>query len=73
MERNKPEYDVAGVFQACATDALRHMESDIAWAIVERLMKYSGFFGMLLDWYREGRWPCGWVGAAYPNGSVVVL
>ena len=49
------------------------MKSDIAWAVVERLMDYTGFFGMLLGWYREGRWPCGWGDAAYPGGSVVVL
>jgi hypothetical protein len=73
MERNKPGYDLTGAFRACATDAFRRMQSDIAWAVVEILMDYSGFFCMLLCSYRGGRWPCGWAGGAYPDGSVVVL
>ena len=45
---------------------------DVSWAAVEFRMGRGGFFSEVLEYYRAGRWPCGWVGK-YPEGRPVVL
>jgi hypothetical protein len=31
----------------------------------------DGFYTTLMDWYRQGHWPCGWEGT-FPKGTLVV-
>lgn len=48
------------------------VKRDVAWACIENLLDMPGFFTMLTEIYREGYFPCSWVGA-YPSGRAVVL
>lgn len=48
------------------------MVRDMCWAAVETLLNRKGFFTRLVEYYREGRWPCSWDGS-YPEGRVVLL
>ncbi len=48
------------------------VKRDVSWACIERVLNIQGFFTTLLNIYRNGYFPCSWIGD-YPNGQVVVL
>lgn len=48
------------------------VKRDIAWACIEKILDMPGFFTILTEIYKEGYFPCAWIGE-YPSGQVVVL
>lgn len=48
------------------------VKRDLCWAAVERALDRMGFFTALLEVYRNGYFPCGWVGE-YPSGRAAVM
>mgnify|MGYP003295092155 FL=1 len=48
------------------------IKRDISWACIENSLNMRGFFSTLLDIYKNGYFPCAWIGD-YPNGQAVVL
>ena len=48
------------------------VKRDLSWACLERMLNIQGFFTLLLNIYKNGYFPCSWIGD-YPNGQVVVL
>lgn len=48
------------------------VKRDLCWAAVERALNRTGFFGGLLEIYRDGYFPCGWEGE-YPYGRAAVM
>lgn len=56
----------------CETEMAHNIKRDLAWIAVERVIEKPGFFTPLLDWYKIGRWPCGWSGD-YPDGHLLCL
>ena len=48
------------------------VKRDIAWACIEKVLDIPVFFTMLAEIYRQGYFPCSWLGA-YPSGQAVVL
>lgn len=53
-------------------ELLDMVKRDLSWAYVEQTLKLSGFFSELLGIYRNGYFPCAWIGE-YPEGRPVVL
>ncbi|MBE6754233.1 MAG: hypothetical protein E7559_07795 [Ruminococcaceae bacterium] len=53
-------------------EMLDMVKRDVAWACVENKLRVKGFFTMLLEIYKEGYFPCAWLGD-YPEGKPVVL
>jgi hypothetical protein len=55
---------------------LHTVERIIRFALYEHLVDDLGprpaFFRMLLGWFNEGYWPCGW-SAEYPDGHLIVI
>lgn len=49
-----------------------NIKRDMAWACVEKILDMPGFFTMLTEIYKQGYFPCSWLGA-YPSGQAVVL
>ncbi len=54
------------------TEMAHAVKRDLAWIAVERVIGEPGFFSSLLNWYKLGRWPCGWHGN-YPAGHLLCL
>ena len=50
-------------------DMVKH---DVSWACIERILNMQGFFSALLEIYKDGYFPCAWIGV-YPDGQAVVL
>lgn len=48
------------------------VKRDLSWACIERALNIQGFFTTLLNVYKNGYFPCSWIGN-YPKGQVVVL
>lgn len=48
------------------------IKRDMAWACVEKILDLPGFFTMLTEIYKQGYFPCSWLGE-YPSGRAVVL
>lgn len=48
------------------------IKRDMAWACVEKILDMPGFFTMLTQIYKQGYFPCSWIGV-YPSGQAVVL
>lgn len=48
------------------------VKSDMSWACIEKILNKHGFFSDLLEIYKNGYFPCAWIGD-YPNGQAVVL
>lgn len=48
------------------------VKRDLSWACIERVLNVQGFFSDLLQVYKNGYFPCAWLGD-YPIGQVVVL
>lgn len=53
-------------------EMLDMVKRDIAWAYIEKILDVQGFFNTLLGIYKDGYFPCAWVGV-YPDGQAVVL
>lgn len=53
-------------------ELLDMVKRDLSWACVERMLNVPGFFHTLLAIYKNGYFPCGWMGA-YPAGQALVL
>lgn len=53
-------------------EMLDMVKRDISWAYIERILNVQGFFSELLEIYKNGYFPCAWIGD-YPTGKVVVL
>jgi hypothetical protein len=62
----------AAVDQGLWPELLDTIKRDMCWAAVEAILKRKGFFTMLVQYYRAGRWPCSWQGS-YPAGQIVLL
>lgn len=48
------------------------IKRDMAWACVEKMVNVPGFFTYLIEIYKQGFFPCSWIGE-YPSGQAVVL
>ncbi len=48
------------------------VKRDICWACIERVVGMNGFHTALLNIYKDGYFPCSWIGE-YPSGQAVVL
>lgn len=48
------------------------VKRDVSWACIEKILNKQGFFSTLFEIYKDGYFPCAWVGD-YPNGQAVVL
>lgn len=53
-------------------EMLDMVKRDVSWACIERMLNVQGFFSTLLEIYKDGYFPCAWIGT-YPNGQAVVL
>ena len=53
-------------------EMLDMVKRDVSWACIEKILNVQGFFGTLLGIYKDGFFPCAWIGD-YPNGKAVVL
>ena len=53
-------------------EILDMVKRDISWACIEKVLNMHGFFSTLLEIYKDGYFPCAWIGV-YPNGQAVVL
>ncbi len=53
-------------------EILEAVQRDLCWAHVEYRIGSPGFFMRLLEVYRKGHWPCGWIGE-FPDGKLAVL
>lgn len=53
-------------------EMLDMVERDVSWACIEKALNIQGFFSTLLEIYKDGYFPCAWIGD-YPNGNAVVL
>lgn len=53
-------------------EMLDMVKRDISWAYIEKVLNIQGFFSTLLNIYKDGYFPCAWIGD-YPNGNAVVL
>ncbi len=53
-------------------EMLDMVKRDVSWACIERILNVQGFFSTLLGIYKNGYFPCAWMGV-YPNGQAVVL
>ncbi len=53
-------------------EMLDMVKRDTAWACIERILNVQGFFTTLLRIYKDGYFPCAWMGV-YPSGQAVVL
>lgn len=53
-------------------EMLDMVKRDISWACIEKILNMQGFFSTLLVIYKDGYFPCAWLGV-YPNGQAVVL
>ena len=48
------------------------VKRDVSWACIEKTLNLQGFFSTLLKIYKDGYFPCAWIGD-YPAGQAVVL
>lgn len=48
------------------------VKRDMAWACVEKILNTPGFFTFLTEIYKQGYFPCSWIGP-YPGGQAIVL
>ena len=48
------------------------VKRDVSWACIEKTLNLQGFFHTLLKIYKDGYFPCAWIGD-YPAGQAVVL
>ena len=53
-------------------EMLDMVKRDVSWACIERILNVQGFYSALLEIYKDGYFPCAWIGV-YPNGQAVVL
>lgn len=53
-------------------EILDMVKRDVSWACIEKSLNMQGFFSTLLEIYKDGYFPCAWIGD-YPNGKAVVL
>ena len=53
-------------------EMLDMVKRDLSWACIEKTLNMQGFFSRLLEIYKDGYFPCAWIGD-YPNGKAVVL
>lgn len=58
--------------EAVFAEVMDSVKRDVCWAGIEFMIGSDGFFGRLLELYREGRWPCSWDGE-FPAGQPVVF
>ncbi len=50
-------------------EMLDMVKRDVSWACIEKILNVQGFFGTLLEIYKNGYFLCAWIGN-YPNGNV---
>ena len=48
------------------------VKRDVSWACIEKILNLQGFFNTLLKIYKDGYFPCAWIGD-YTAGQAVVL
>lgn len=48
------------------------VKRDISWVYIEKSLEVSGLFTILFEIYKNGYFPCSWIGT-YPHGQAVVL
>ena len=48
------------------------VKRDISWACIEKMLNVQGLFTMLFDIYKDGYFPCSWIGI-FPDGQAVVM
>lgn len=53
-------------------EMLDTVKRDISWACIERILNIDSLFTTLLNIYKEGYFPCSWIGE-YPSGQAVVM
>lgn len=53
-------------------EILDMIKRDMSWACIEKTVNTDGFYTTLLNIYKEGYFPCSWVGT-YPLGQIVVM
>lgn len=53
-------------------EMLDMVKRDVSWACIEKTLNVHGFFSTLLEIYKDGYFPCAWIGD-YPKGQAVVL
>ncbi|OUO93470.1 hypothetical protein [Cloacibacillus sp. An23] len=53
-------------------EMLDMVKRDMSWACIEKILNAPGFFCALLEIYKNGYFPCAWIGD-YPLGKAVVL
>ena len=53
-------------------EMLDMVKRDVSLAYIEKALNVHGFFSTLLEIYKDGYFPCAWIGV-YPNGQAVVL
>ena len=53
-------------------EILDMVKQDISWACIERILKVDSVYTKILNIYKEGYFPCSWIGE-YPSGQAVVM
>lgn len=48
------------------------VKRDVSWAYIEKTLDVQGLFTTLFEIYKNGYFPCSWIGK-YPHGQAVVL
>ena len=69
---NTTENTDCGADSGLWPDLIDRVLRDMSWAAVETLLDQPEFYVSLIAVYRQGRWPCSWMGR-YPTGTFVVL
>lgn len=55
-----------------SAEMLDMVKRDISWVYIEKVLNAQGFFNTLFKIYKDGYFPCAWIGN-YPKGQAVVL